>query len=440
MKHQTLWLMCAVLLLAAVCAAVRARRWGNVVETLLPFGDYRANTKVDSDDNNDNGDVDGQFSWNSHVPDSGPVQFSYNDGGSCQAATDLVSSQYVYIGASAVAGTSSNFSGLVFLNFDSERPPNGAVYFSSEQPDAAVSMPFEMTGASGKTIGICKFKAQKWRFDFVEAGLPNCEVYISTTYSDTDECKDIPYYLGVDESGNVFASMFKGDVRQRWQVVADDGDVVLVNSKSGMRLGVGGGYDRVGSFVAVAMLGDSNIKLDLTNKSEDTKQYVDWPSQQGDNSDLKRYLPTVDDPQGVAGDDGRGGWSSKFADIWNGTYSGAQSIVVALDTDANGGKVTVGDDSYDVQLVGSNMLVGRGGDGGSINFVGEMLSKSGELPRVKFYTVDGNGKYQSLSARGSPDNLAAYSMYIADKNDYLAKNGYGPIDTKNNIGYPSALS
>ena len=91
----------------------------------------------------------------------------------------------------------------------------------------------------------------------------------------------------------------------------------------------------------------------------------------------------------------------------------------------------------------SKMLVQNGKDG-KMQFVGEMLSGEGELPKIKFFEVSSDGVYKNLSAMHDPSNLAAYSQFIANavdyksgKKDYLASSGYGPVDQSAGVGYPA---
>lgn len=419
-----------MLLVAVILAVSGVARRSGLVEGMLPFGQYRANTEYNNGVNMSDSTVmqNNYDSWNHHIPLNGGYKgFSYNTA-QCANVKKFADSQYIYLAAN-VGGQE------LYLNFDSEKAPTGAVYFSPEKPDGQPSADYQMKSLIGKTtVTICKFAAQKWQMEMADSGLDNCEVYIKTVFADNDECpKDIPYYLSVNSNGRVYGSMTKGSADQRWKVYNDNGLFVLVNPANQNGLAVGSGYDRKGTFKATSMR-SGGVPLKIT-VGGGKGQFTDW-TLNTKVPEFVHYKPAIEDPQGAGA--GMGGWSTRFANIWNGTYSGKSPIVVKLGSSANSGVVTVGGKSYNVKLMGSNMLVGKD-SGGKIDFVGEMLSKEGELPRVKFYTIDGQGKYQNLSAKDSPDNLSAYSLYVANSDDYLASNGYGPVNASGGLGLPKIL-
>ena len=442
MKLELNYYIVGMLLVAVILGTLVRGRCGNgtLVEGMLPFGNYRANTQYsDVVSAEEQREAEGKTEraldalgklWDHKIPMNGGYKpFQYKKGSGymgtdCAEAKKLASNQYVYIKL-----------GDLYLNFDNEVGAGGAVYFSPEKPDGEPTADFQMKSIGGQsTVTVCKYKAQKWRFDMVDEGLDNCDVYISTTYAQDDKCSDIPFYLSVDAHGKLYGSMSKGSIAQRWSLIPAivPGKYLLINPASAFSLNVGGSYMRAGSLVALGVRG-RQAEFELIGKG--TKQFNNWPT--GTPPKFMHYRPNMDDPQGKNA--GTSGWSGKFSEIWNGTYSGADNIVVKLDSDSNKGTVKIGNEkSYDVVLMGSNMLVskgrnGRGGNGG-IKFTGEMLSKEGELPRVRFFTIDGDGKYQNLSAKDSPDNMAAYSLYIANDKDYLASHGYGPYKMNSGLG------
>lgn len=447
MKFELNYYIVGMLLVAVIISIAGWGRSGTLVEGMLPFGDYRANTeyrnvagkkgieKAERKTEHALGTL-GKL-WDHKIPMNGGYKaFEYKKGAGylaadCAEAKKLVGNQYVFI----------KF-GDLYLNFDSEVGTTGAVYFSPEKPDAKPTADFQMTSIGGQsTVTVCKYKAQKWNFEMVDEGLDNCDVYISTTYAQDDKCSDIPYYLSIDSHGGLYGSMVKGSVAQRWSLIPAKaaGKYVLVNPASGYSLNAGGSYMRSGSLVALGVK-DKLAELELIGGG--TKQFTDWTT--GTPPKFMHYIPNMDDPQGKNA--GTSGWSGKFADIWNGTYSGADNIVVKLDSNSNKGTVKVGSGkTYNVELMGSNMLVGKSGDGSGSGsqgekFMGEMLSREGELPRVRFFTIDSDGKYQNLSAKDSPDNMAAYSLYIANDKDYLASHGYGPYKMSSGLGMAAFAS
>lgn len=418
------------MLLVAVILMVSG--WGRrsgLVEGMLPFGQYRANTEynMNSGDSVGKSKINITLPWNQHIPMNGGYKgFSYDKKFNCDLAKKLASSEYVYI----------SIDNLLFLNFDSETGPTGTVYFSPQKPNDPVTSEYQMKSIIGKTaVTICKFRAQKWKIEMVDTGLNNCEVYISTYYTADDPCNKNPvnqkYYLSVAKNGNVYGSLYKNNIEQRWRIDTVGGKNLLVNTALNNIIDVGGSYGNMGGKRAVSKFGRG---IPLTFSESGSAKFNNWPANKPPK--FIHYKPTTDNPMGQGA--GTGGWDTRFADVWNGTYSGKVPIVVKLENSVNKGVVTVGDKKYNVQLMGSNMVVGKDSKG-KISFTGEMLSGANELPRVKFYTIDENGKYQNLSAKDSPDNLAGVSMFVANPDDYLAKNGYMAADQSKNLVLPGLV-
>ena len=397
------------------------------------------------------------YDWNNNIPadgvvgNGGYVPFGYDKtygGADCVQAKKLASDAYAYLYISDGDGDGgSDGGGKLYLNFDSENGVGGGVYFSPEEPDSKITAAFEMHSyVSKKTIAICKYQAQKWRFDMADSGLNNCDMYISTIYGEKDHCKDVPFYLSVEKgTGKLFGSLVKGGALQRWRLVkCSTNGWNLVNSATGFKLGVGGGYDRVGTRLAVGTMkgGETGNVADVKFvMGKGNRPFNNWPA---GKSTFKTFLPATDNPQGSGANDGGGSWDSGFSKIWNGVYSGKDPITVELDSGTNSGVVTVGDKKYSgVKLLSSKLLVQNSSDG-KTQFAGEMLSGGGELPRIKFFEISSDGVYKNLSAMHDPSNLAAYSQFIANEKDYksgnkdyLASSGYGPVDQSKGIGYPA---
>lgn len=414
------------MLLVAVILGVAGWGKGRLVEGMLPFGEYRADTKVHNTKQDEEAkmgvdELNRSMWWNKRDGQNDVKKFSHDMNKSCREAKRLASAQYVYI---------SNFDKHIYLNFDSERGVNGTVYFSSEKPNAPVTSPFEMKSyLSGETIIDCKYQAQKWKVDIVDIGLDNCLVYISTTYAQGDKCKDVPYYLSVGENGKLIGSLYKGSVFQRWLLFPSKKGrgYHLMNAAMFGTIVKGSVYDRDGSFNAVL---SKDKALDLSFEPEGTRQFNNLPDKKMPT--FVHYKNPYDNPLGKGA--GQGAWSSEFSQILNGKYSGKQPITLELSETNNSGAVTVGSESYNVQLLGSNMIVGKNSKG-DINLVGEVMNGTGELPRIKWYTIDGNGQYKNISSQNSPYNMNAYSMYISDSKDYLASGGYGPANLKTGLMY-----
>ena len=415
----------AGMLLLAVIISVGGR--SGLVENLLPFGDYRANTQNGTNVGQNGVDRNGvdrnEMSWNKRIPlEGGYKQVNYN-GSDCKEAKELTSADYVYVHVD-VGGVTH------YLNFDNEVAPNGAVYFSKEGPNDKPTKAFEMIGSSMDTIiTLDKYKAQKWKFEMVDQGLDNCDMYISTTYSTDDPVPDIPYYLTVLDNGNLGCTMFRGRMGSRWRVMIDSCKNVLMNPSSGYKIDVGSAYLRDNTFSAVNTKNGGvhfRFKVVVGNGGK----FTDWT--QKSVSQLVRYKPSYDDPQGAGA--GTGFYDGRFSKIWNGVYSGKDPITVSISDTENRGVIKYGKHSYDVKYEGSNMLVSRNSNG-VITFTAEMLSGDNELPKVRFIQYGSDGKLVNLSSKTAPDNMAAYSLFIANKDDYLASNGYGPIDSSKGLGY-----
>lgn len=458
------WYIVCMLLVAVILSSLGWGKKSGLVEGMeaLPFGDYRANTKWSKDDSTGASGAAGagtggelNYDWDNNVPAEGttgkdayvPFEYSKTYGGAdCVQAKKLASDAFAYL----YVGDGDNGGGKVYLNFDSENGIDGSVYFSPEEPGNDKTKPtaaFEMHSyVSNKTIAICKYQAQKWRFDMADSGLNNCDMYISTIYGKDDHCTDVPFYLSVQKgTGKLFGSLVKGGALQRWRLVKSSTKTWnLINPATGFMLGVGGGYNRVGTRLAVGTTrtgATGNVAEVNFVMGKGTRPFDNWPA---GKSTFKTFLPASDNPQGSGSNDGGGAWDSSFPKIWNGVYSGKNPITVELKTDSNGGVVTVGDKKFDkVKLLSSKMLVQNGSDG-KMQFVGEMLSGEGELPKIKFFEVSSDGVYKNLSAMHDPSNLAAYSQFVANEKDYktgdkdyLASSGYGPVDQSAGLGYPA---
>ena len=246
--------MILILLLFLTITVILSNIFKNsLVENYLPYGDYRADTPVNKNTHTSVNNIDNVNNMkhyihqnNINVNSNGVLNGTTVDINKCNMITQkLIARDFVYI--TTIFNNTTNY-----LNLDSTSPST-RVYFNQTSPNNLLSSNNELiSSVSDSSIGLCDFRALKWRFEPVNLNNNDCQVYIRTTYSKGDKCVNVPYYLLVKNDNSVDVSLYKGLDNSKWVIIYDNNNnFYLKNVSTNLYLSVGGDYTKYNSKYAI---------------------------------------------------------------------------------------------------------------------------------------------------------------------------------------------